>query len=247
MICSPRRIVHSFESAAGSASASARFCAATLASCTANSSAALPTGRPVCARPRPSHRRQNRDATIRDLGDVRRELSNRARVLVRTPIAMRIGKSLEHAPSRGVLSVEITVASSTFATPLRLCSSVCPAKGLWYKATAYPKCSPSAMFATLRRLAVILLAQPPLAPRLPPRESPRTRTRLDHRIHGRSSESPRLQRTAQGQRQGSAGPQNRATHRCAGADHEHQHLRIGSAHVRGPHDIRTAACSATRI
>ena len=52
---------------------------------------------------------QNRDAAIRKFGDVRRELGNRERVLVGAPVAMRVGKSFEHAAGRGMLGLEIAV------------------------------------------------------------------------------------------------------------------------------------------
>ena len=58
---------------------------------------------------------------------------------------------------------------------------------------------------------------------------------------GGHRESCRVRRTAPGEHQGRAGRQDRAAHRCPGADHRDQYLRVGSAHVRGPDRLRDRA------
>ena len=48
-------------------------------------------------------------------------------------------------------------------------------------------------------------------------------------------ESASIRRASRGPRQGRARCEDREPDRCAGEDHEHQHLRLGPAHVRRPH------------
>ena len=48
-------------------------------------------------------------------------------------------------------------------------------------------------------------------------------------------ESACIRRASRGPRQGRARCADRESDRCAGEDHEYQHLRVGSTHVRRPH------------